>query len=171
MEAGAVWRMPRVALPPIVESAAELLRLRQGERDERRRERLHLLWLLVSGVAQDRQSAARQLGRNRETISRWLYAYQDGGRAAFLRAPRRPGPASQGGLVLGAQAQQAIRARLAQPQGERGYLALWRWARTEHALSQSYPHFHRWVRGQLGAKLKVARKSHGQKSGPTCPLP
>ena len=155
--------MPRVALPPIAESAAELLRLRQGERDERRRERLHLLWLLVSGAAQDRQSVAAQLGRNRETVSRWLQDYAAGGLAALLRAPQRPGPASQGGLVLGPGAEAAIRARLAGPQGERGYLALWRWARAEHALSQSYPHFHRWARGQLGATLKVARKSHGQK--------
>ncbi len=155
--------MPRVALPPIAESAAELLSLRQAERGERRRERLHLLWLLASGVAKDRQSAARQLGRNRETISRWLGDYTAGGLAALLRAPQRPGPAHQGGLVLGTGVEAAIRARLVQPQGERGYLALWRWARTEHALAQSYSHFHRWVRGQLGATLKVARKSHGQK--------
>lgn len=159
--------MPRVALPPIIERAEALLEMRRVERDERRRERLHLLWLLASGVAQDRQSAARQLGRNRETVSRWLNAYRDGGLAALLRAPQRPGPTSQGGLVLGAQAEQAIRARLAQPQGERGYLSLWCWARAEHALGQSYSHFHRWARGQLGATLKVARKSHGQKKRTT----
>ena len=155
--------MPRVALPPIVESATELLHLRQGERDERRRERLRLLWLLATGAAKDRQSAARQLGRNRETISRWLQDYAGGGLAALLRGPQRPGPASQGGLVLDPGAEAAIRQRLAAPQGERSYLSLWQWARAEHALVQSYPHFHRWVRGQLGATLKVARKSHGQK--------
>jgi hypothetical protein len=57
----------------------------------------------------------------------------------------------------------AIRARLSQTKGERGYLALWRWARAEHAVSIGYAHFHRWVHDQLGATLKVARKSHGQK--------
>jgi hypothetical protein len=59
--------------------------------------------------------------------------------------------------------QQAICAQLAQRQGERGYLALWRWARAEHAVRVSYSHFQRWVHYRLGAHLKVARKSHGQK--------
>ena len=53
--------MPRNPLPVIAESAQELLELRRLERDERRRERLHLLWLLASGTVPDRQSAARQL--------------------------------------------------------------------------------------------------------------
>jgi transposase len=106
---------------------------------------------------------AEQIGRNRETISRWLGDYAQGGLATLLRAPKPPGPPSQGGIALSAAVQAAIRARLCQRQGERGYLALWRWARAEHALRVSYSHFHRWVHYRLGATLKVARKSHGQK--------
>ena len=155
--------MPRFPLPRIAESAQELLEMRRRERDERRRERLHLLWLLASGAALDRRSAAGQLGRNRETVGRWLGDYARGGLALLLRAPQRPGPPRRGGIGLPEQTQAAIRARLAQPQGERGYLALWRWAQAEHALSYSYSRFHRWVHDQLGATLKVARKSHGQK--------
>ena len=155
--------MPRNPLPVIAESAQELLELRRLERDERRRERLHLLWLLASGTVPDRQSAARQLGRNRQTISHWLNDYAQGGLSAFLRAPQPPGRASQGGIGLPEPTKAAIRARLALPQGERGYLSLWRWAQAEHALTYSYSHFHRWVHDQLGATLKVARKSHGQK--------
>ena len=155
--------MPRCPLPRIAESAQELLARRRLERDERRRERLHLLWLLASGTVPDRQSVARHLGRNRQTVGLWLKDYAQGGLSAFLRAPRPPGPASQGGIGLPAETRAAIRARLAQAQGERGYLSLWRWAQAEHALPHSYAHFHRWVRGQLGAKLKVARKSHGEK--------
>jgi transposase len=161
--------MPRFPLPPIAESTEELLEMRRHERDERRRERLHLLWLLASGAVSERQSAARQLGRNRETISRWLKDYAQGGLAALLRAPQRPGPPSQGGIGLPEQTKAAIRERLAQPRGERGYLALWRRARTKHALSYSCSHFHRWVHGQLGASLKVARKSHGQKKSKNSP--
>lgn len=155
--------MPRFPLPPIAESTEELLEMRRAERDERRRERLHLLWLLASRAAADRLSAARQLGRNRETVSRWLDDYARGGLGSLLRPPKPPGPPNQGGIGLPAAVQDTIRARLAEPRGERGYLALWKWARGEHALAYSYSHFHRWVRGQLGAKLKVARKSHGQK--------
>ena len=158
--------MPRHPLPVIAESAQELLELRRLERDERRRERLHLLWLLASGTVPDRQSAARQLGRNRQTISHWLNDYAQGGLPAFLRTPQPPGRASQGGIGLPEPTKAAIRARLAAPQGERGYLSLWRWAKAEHAVTHSYSHFHRWVHDQLGATLKVARKSHGQKKRP-----
>lgn len=155
--------MPRNPLPRIAESADELLEMRRQERDERRHERLHLLWLLASGQAIDRQSAGAQLGRNRQTVARWLNDYARGGLPELLRAPLPPGRTNQGGIGLAEQTKEAIRTRLAEPQGERGYLALWRWAKAEHALSHSYSHFHRWVRGQLGAKLKVARKSHGEK--------
>ena len=117
MEDEAVWGMPRVALPPSREGAQELLEPRRVERDERGRERPHLLWLLASGAAKDRQSVAPQLGRNRETISRWLNACRDGGLAALLRAPLRSGPPAQGGLARGPGAAAAGRARLAQPPG------------------------------------------------------
>ena len=150
-------------MPRIVEGAAELLELRRVERDERRRERLHALWLVASGAAGSRSALARQLGRNRETVSRWLEDYQRDGREGLLRAPLPAGRSHQGGIGLPVAVQEAIRGRLAQPQGERGYLSLWRWARAEHALTYSYSHFHRWVHDQLGATLKVARKSHGQK--------
>ena len=155
--------MPFVALPVVAESAAELLEVRRSERDERRRERLHALWLVASGQASSRTDLARRLGRNRETLSRWLTDYTRGGLAALLRPAARRGPASQGGTTLPADVQEAVRARLAQPQGERGYLALWRWAKAEHGVVLGYSRFYRWVRGQLGATLKVARKSHGQK--------
>lgn len=137
--------------------------MRRVERDERRRERVHLLWLLASGQVTDRQSAARRLGRSRQTVGRWLGSYEQGGLPALLRAPLPPGPAPHGGIGLAPEVQNAIRARLAAPQGERGYLALWRWAQAEHAISYSYSHFHRWVRTHLRARLKVARPSHAKK--------
>lgn len=137
--------------------------MRRAERDERRRERLHALWLLASGQAKSRMDLARRLGRNRETVSRWLADYSQGGLAALLRPAKAPGPPSRGGISLPAEVQAAIRARLAKPEGERGYLSLWRWAQAEHGVQIGYSRFYRWVRGQLGARLKVARKSHGQK--------
>ena len=84
----------------------------------------------------------------------------------MLRAPKSPGPESQGGIGLSEPTKAAIRARLAGPQGERGYRVLWQWAKAEHAVTYSYSHFQRWVRGRLGATLKVARKSHGEKKRP-----
>lgn len=163
MEVGEGIGMPRFPLPMITQSSAELLEMRRGEHDRRRRERLQLLWLLASGTVSTRLEAARHLGRNRETVGRWLQEYEKEGLAGLLRAPLPPGPAAHGGIGLSAEVQSAIRTRLASAQGERGYLSLWRWARAEHALSYSYVHFTRWVREHLRARLKVARPSHAKK--------
>ena len=155
--------MPFVAFPRIVESVQALWERRRAERDERRRERLQALWLVASGQVGSRSALARELGRNRETVSRWLEDYTRGGLEVFLQEPLPAGRTSQGGIGLPAATQAAIRARLARPAGERGYLALWRWAKAEHALPYSYSHFHRWVHTHLGASLKVARPSHAKK--------
>ena len=155
--------MPRKALPIITESAEELLARRRLERDERRRERLHGLWLLASGAASNRLELAAQLARNRETIAAWLDLYAAGGLAALLAPAKPTGPPSQGGIVLAHGVRAVLLARLARPEGERGYRALWLMAKAEHGLTLSYSHFHRWVHGRLGARLKVARKSHGKK--------
>jgi hypothetical protein len=162
--------MPFVPFPRIAESAETLEQMRGVERDARRRERLHALWLVASGAVKSRAALARQLGRHVQSVSRWLEEYAQGGLAALVRAPLPPGPPSQGGIGLPAATQAAIRARLAAPQGERGYLSLWRWAQAECAMTYSYSHFHRWVRAQLVATLKVARKSHGKKKRPNSRL-
>lgn len=157
-------------LPVIQESAATLLAMRQQERDERRRERLHALWLLASGAENNRTALARRLGRNRESVALWLKDYARGGLPGLLRAERPRGRPSQGGIALPAEVRAAIDARLREPRGQRGYRALGRWAQGEHALALSYSHFHRWARYRLGAKLKVARKSHAQKKRTNSPL-
>ena len=114
-------------MPAVSEAVEELLEARRVERDERRCERLHALWLVASGQAANRTELARRLGRNRETVSRWLADYVQGALAAWLRAPPRPGPPSRGGISLPVALQRAVRAHLTSPQGERGYRALWQW--------------------------------------------
>jgi hypothetical protein len=103
------------------------------------------------------------LARNRETVSRWLEDYGREGLPGLLRAPERRGPPGQGGIGLPEETKAAIRVPLAESPGEHSYLSLWHWARAEHARSYSYSHFHRWAHEHLGATLKVARKSHGEK--------
>jgi hypothetical protein len=65
--------MPHVPFPAVEESAEVLLDLRRAESDERRRERLHALWLVASGAVGSRLTLAGALGRNRETVSRWRW--------------------------------------------------------------------------------------------------
>ena len=113
--------MPFVSLSRIVESTTELLELRRVERDERRRERLHALWLVASEAVSSRSALARQLGRNRETVSRWLEDYVRAGREGLLRTPLSAGRPHQGGISLPTAVQEARRSRQAR---DDGYLEL-----------------------------------------------
>lgn len=161
--------MPFVAFPRIVESAQALWEQRRAERDERQRERLQARWLVASRQVGSRSALARSLGRNREAVSRWLEDYARGGLETLLREPLPAGRPDRGGIGLSAPIQAAIRARLAAPAGERGYLALWRWAQAEHAIPYSSSHFHRWVHTHLGAGLQVARPSHAKRKNTSLP--
>jgi transposase len=55
---------------------------------------------------------------------------------------------------------QALRDRLAQPDGFASYKAIWQWLHREHGLALAYQTVHKLVRYTLRAKLKVPRKSH-----------
>src|SRR6266511_1625240 len=57
------------------------------------------------------------------------------------------------------QTRQALRERLAQPEGFASYKAIWQWLQHDYGLSIAYKTVHRLVRYQLRAKLKVPRKS------------
>ena len=93
---------------------------------------------MASGAENNRTALARRLGRNRESVSAWLKDYAQGGLSGLLRAARPCGRPSQGGISLSQEVRAAIGARLSEAPGQRGYQALWRWARTEHALALSY---------------------------------
>ena len=70
-------------MPAIHESADELKTRLQQEHDHRKRQRLHMLYLLASGQAR-RGHVAQLLGVDRNTIGRWLTRYTQGGLAARL---------------------------------------------------------------------------------------
>ena len=71
-------------LPIIHESADDLKQRLQQERDHRKRQRLHRLYLLASRQATNRSALATLLGVDRNTVGRWLTQYRAGGLAALL---------------------------------------------------------------------------------------
>lgn len=62
-------------LPVITETAEELRHLTRRERNAKKRQRLHMLYLLVSQQATSRKAVAHQLDAYRETVGHWLDAY------------------------------------------------------------------------------------------------
>lgn len=81
----------RRAIPPIVERADELKQRLQREHDGRKKARLQLLYLLVTGQAQTRQQVATLLGISRNTVGQWLAIYQAGALPALLTIYVPPG--------------------------------------------------------------------------------
>jgi transposase len=149
----------RNALPPIHEEVAALKERLQHEHDGHKKPRLHMLYLLATRQARDRQEVARLLGVHRNTISRWLARYAVGGLDALLATYIPAGkPVSLAPAVL-ASLEQALR----RPAGFASYEALRQWVRRTHGVEVKYKTLYTLVRTRFKTTLKVARPSHTKK--------
>jgi transposase len=137
----------RNAIPPIHEEIAALKERLQHVRDSHKQPRLHMLYLLATRQARDRQEVARLLGVHRNTISRWLATSAPPGK-----------PVSLAPAVL-ASLEQALR----RPEGFASYEALRQWVRQTHGVEVKYKTLYTLVRTRFKTKLKVARPSHTKK--------
>ena len=146
-------------LPIIHEAADDLKQRLQQERDQRKGQRLHMLYLLASGQAKNRSAVAALLGVERNTVGRWLRQYRDGGLAALLAvyvpAGKRPA------LTPDQLAQ--LRERLEQPQGFASYGEIQQWLASTFGVQMGDHAVHTLVHDKLRARPKVARPSHEKK--------
>lgn len=146
-------------MPTITESADDLKHLLHHQPDPRKRQRLHMLYLIASNQASRRVQLARLLGRDRDTIGTWLHRYQHGGMDALLDIyiPEGKAPA------LSPDQLEALKAQLALPEGFPSYGEVQQWIRDTLGVSMKYHAVHTLVYDKLGARLKVARPSHEKK--------
>src|SRR5918997_1939570 len=110
-------------MPTIHESADDLKLRLQQERDPRKHQRLHMLYLLASGQARRRSQVAELLGLDRNTIGRWLTLYIQGGLTTLLDlyVPAGKAPA------LAPHQLEQLRQRLAHPEGFASYGEIQQW--------------------------------------------
>lgn len=149
----------RKPLPVIYETAHELKERLKQERHPVRQQRLHALFLLVSGQARYRQEVAALLGIDRNTVGEWLDRYASGGLPTLLALyvpAGKPSPLTPDQLT---QLHQALQ----QPHGFGSYSEIRQWINTTFDLQLSYNAVHKLVRYKLRAKLKVPRPSHTKK--------
>ena len=148
-------------LPEIRESAEELKeRLRQETRG-RQKQRLQALYLLQSGQAQSRTQVGQLLGVGRRAVGEWLHRYEREGLERMLELDTHTNRA----YSLTPQQERALRQKLSEPEGFESYTAAHAWVNETFGLDLAYKAVHQIVRYRLGAKLKVARKSHTKKQG------
>ena len=146
-------------LPPIHERPEALKRLLTAERDAQKPQRLQALSLLQTQQARTRLHVARLRGVSRNTVGRWLAAYQTGGIPQMLTMAQAPGKAP----LLTDAMREALRQRLADPGGLASDQAIWPWVRQEYGVPLAYQTVHRVVRYLLRAQLKVPRKAPRKK--------
>jgi transposase len=149
----------KTPMPALNETSEELQRLLHTESHVQRLQRLQSLSLVQTEQARTRRQVARVLGVSRNTIGRWLAAYAAGGIARMLTIATAPGKAP----LLPPAIRQALRERLAQPDGFASDKAIGQWLQHEYGRSIAYKTVHTLVRYHLHAKLKVPRKSHRKK--------
>jgi|SRR5919204_966818 transposase len=146
-------------LPAINETPEVLQRLLHSEGDVQKYRRVQALYLIQTRQARTRRQVARVLGVGRNTVGRWLAAYEAGGVTRLLTIAKPPGKAP----LLSPAMRQALHQRLAHPDGFASYKAIWQWLRQEYGLAIAYKTVHKFVRYTLRAKLKVPRKAHIKK--------
>ena len=143
----------------VTESANDLKHMFLHERDSRKRQRLHMLYLLASGHVARRSHLAPILGRNRSTISSWLALYEQGGLDALLAIyiPQGKAPA------LSPDQLDRLKQRLEHPDGFASYGEIQQWIEETLGVSMRYDAVHNLVHDKLKARPKVPRPSHEKK--------
>lgn len=150
----------RKAMPTITESAAELQRRMQREKDGKKRQRLHALYLAASGQARHRQDIAALLGVHRHSVAAWFNAYAAGGLDQALRYQGCTPPVHR---RMTETALRALQDKLKAPKGFPDYDHIRIWLAEEHQVTLSYSSVHALVRYKLRAKPKRPRPSHAKK--------
>lgn len=141
---------------PAIQESVELLEARYvAETDERRKQRLYMLYLLQSRGATTMQNVAPLLEVHRVTIGRWLHVYERDGIEGLLAIPTSPGrPLSLPGHIL-----DQLQDYLKIPGYFGSYKEVHAWLCTNFHCTISYKAVHKIVRYVLKAQITRVRKT------------
>ena len=149
-------------IPPIQESAEDLKARLKQEPHPLKRPRLHVLYLLKSGQAQQRQQVAALVGVHRNSVGDWLDVYAAEGLEAMLAVKPLPGKRP----ALTPEQLARLTEALRRPAGFASYGAVQQWIAAELGVTMQYHAVHTLVHDKLSARLKVPRRSHPKKTRP-----
>ena len=154
--------MGRVKKIDIKESTEQLLAMSRQVKDPLAQARLRAYYLYKTGQGQDYTSIGEQLGYERHAVGRWFQLYEQQGLSASLHINKG---GNQKESVVSPEVLSALQAKLSDPQHYfTSYKQIQQWLQAEHGITLQYSWVHQIVRYQLGAKLKVVRKSNVKKN-------
>lgn len=145
----------------IIESAQQLLKMSKQTAHPLAGARLRAFYLYKSGQAKKYAQIATDLGYERHAVGQWFKLYRQQGLQACLAI--NVGGHKRASAIAGKILEQ-LKAKLSDPNNSfTSYKQIHQWLQTEHGINLSYEHVHWFVHRQLGAKLKVVRKSNLKK--------
>ena len=137
----------------IAQSEEELKKRLQTTSSGIQKEKLQMLWWLVSGQIKQQQEIGQRLGRDTSTVTRWLQKYRASGLSGLLEIKKAPGANRK----INDEALAALKKELETGKGFESYGEIVEWLKRQHGLDIEYATVYAWVRYRLKAKLKVPR--------------
>jgi hypothetical protein len=155
----------RRKLPAIQESVELLEAQYAAETDERRKQRLYMLYLLQSRCARTMQDVAPLLEVHRVTVGRWLAVYEHAGIEGLLAIPTSPGrPLSLPNDVLS-----QLKDHLKIPGYFRSYREIHLWICTKFHCNISYKAVHKIVRYVLKVQITRGNRAYTEEDNAVMP--
>ena len=144
---------------PIKENLTELRKLQK--QFPRKYKAIQMLIAVKQKGALSKDALAAMVGASDRSIQTWRSNYITGGMAQMLvdnRGGKKPGK-------ITAAVHQQLSKRLHNPQqGFRSFIEIRQWLLNEFSIAMEYHAVNKYVKRKFGARLKVSRKSHVQKS-------
>lgn len=135
----------------ITESEEVVKKLLLDQKTAKHRERVEILYLLVTNQAETVGHLAALTGRHRVTISRCLSQYRQGGVEKLLTINTSPGRQS----LIPETVKDQLKGELEDPEGFNSYTEIQKWLLSVYDIQASYGTIYKIARYQLKAKLQV----------------
>lgn len=146
--------------PDIKEESEELRKMMLSEKDGRIKERIHVLYLLKTGICRTIRDISETIGRRRNTVSGWIKKYKDGGTELLCIRESSPGRPS----VLTDDEKNIIREKLNDVNGFGSYNEIYRHVEKETGKKINKKTLYHICHYRLNAVSKVPRPYNPKKN-------
>lgn len=143
----------------IKESSEYLKKLLSKEKNKKRRERLHLIYLLKTRKVIDAKKLSEVMLLDVSSITRLLNIYRKGGLKSLLNIKTSPGRPSK----IGTDVIEVLKLELGKSKGFNNIKEIILWLKDKYDLECTYRQVHHLVKKKLEASPKVVRPSNPKK--------